>query len=179
MELNGLSNKLLRLLFRMAGSNDAGQIGHISTPARARFFIDNNVLHCFKPACFRTLLRVPGGRSSLDDLLASRARLARVFVLPVATSRPLKLPSISFQHLYDIANLLSTQLRLHQERNFLVRTWCGFCRTFPGSAGPIVLFSLFSACSKELWISNRGSNPWGQPDSRHYLCGSRQTHYIG
>ena len=28
MELNGLSNKLLRLLFRMPGRNDAGQIAH-------------------------------------------------------------------------------------------------------------------------------------------------------
>jgi len=69
MKLDGFLNQCRYFFPRIGGRDATRKIGHIRTKAAGALFDDYQVLHVrphfFKPACFRMLLKVPGGTSTL------------------------------------------------------------------------------------------------------------------
>ena len=67
MKLNRLSNQLPNFLLGFSDSNAPWEVGDVCAEARVALFDDDGVLHgrYLSPACFRMLLRVPGGMSRL------------------------------------------------------------------------------------------------------------------
>ena len=70
MKLDGFVNKLSYFGSRFTDRNTPRQVWHISTKTGCTSFNYDQILHLqphfFRPACFRMLLRVPGGTSTLS-----------------------------------------------------------------------------------------------------------------
>ena len=69
VELDGLTDELQRFIPCLAGCDTAGKIGNVGSKRFGALFDHNEVPHLtlsylFKPACFSTLLSVPGGTST-------------------------------------------------------------------------------------------------------------------
>ena len=69
MKLDGFLNHHGYLFPSISGRDAARKVGYVGTKAAGALFDDHQVLHVrphfFKPACFRMLLKVPGGTSTL------------------------------------------------------------------------------------------------------------------
>jgi hypothetical protein len=69
VKFDGFLNQDSDLFSGIGGRNATRQVGYVCTKAARSLFDDNQVLHIrphfFKPACFRMLLKVPGGTSTL------------------------------------------------------------------------------------------------------------------
>src|SRR5438067_70287 len=63
VKFDGLTNEALSLFPRISGRDAAWEVGNVCCVAVCRFFNYHRILHFFSPACFKTLFRVPGGRS--------------------------------------------------------------------------------------------------------------------
>src|SRR5579859_1406395 len=67
MEADGFAELVLDVLYRRPCGDASGQVRYVAGVVSGRFLDDNRIAHqCFslRPACFRTLLSVPGARSS-------------------------------------------------------------------------------------------------------------------
>ena len=68
MKFDGFLNKLFDLGFGFADGDAAGKVGNIGPPAFITLFYYDHVSHNYflRPACFKTLFKVPGGMSILS-----------------------------------------------------------------------------------------------------------------
>ena len=69
VELDGLTDEPQRFIPCLSGCDTAGKIRDIGSERRGALFDHNEVTHLelsylFRPACFSTLLSVPGGTST-------------------------------------------------------------------------------------------------------------------
>src|SRR2546430_5070620 len=106
MEFNGFADYVLRFFLGFTGCYYARQIRNVRAPSRGGLFEDDHIFHRFRPACFKKLFKVPGGRSSLGS---ARQRYTTGFdwmlILTMTASRCLQEPTVPLQQLDDIANL--------------------------------------------------------------------------
>ena len=66
MQFDCLFDKGFSLFSCFANRDASRKIRHIGAERCRAFFDDCNVVHFFKPACFKILLSVPGGTSTLS-----------------------------------------------------------------------------------------------------------------
>src|ERR1035437_3668231 len=64
VHLNSAAHEFCGFLESEAACDTARQVRRVGAVSRSRFFVDNQVLHGFNPACSRMLLRVFGAASS-------------------------------------------------------------------------------------------------------------------
>jgi len=170
MKFNCLLDQRANLRPRLTCTDHSRQVGNISRPTGTQLFVNNHIVHglvhAFNLACLRTLLRVPGGRSSFGcHGQSDPSGFRRVFVLPVTSTRLFQKPAIPFQQFDDIAYL-------HGENSYLGGCSCAL-PAMPGVTIPqrmvsikVTLLISFKVVNPPRTLSSADSRRNRMPSSR-------------